>query len=206
MNTNDPAVKLTAQNDREKRLRDQVQQIIATQNLASQRQLIYAIAAELDISLLDCAAAMACFIETYPDKTHSDTISQPWGKPQNDHQKPLNQYNMRLVRYRLDIGSQHGVALDEIKKVLVEESGVDVKNIVNARIMDSCTLMDLPDEMPQEIFHHLKAVEIHGRKLDIRRVKPRNKKRGNFRHRQPRLDSMPSKKDAPDSLESPRQQ
>jgi DbpA RNA binding domain len=196
MNTNEPAVKLTAQNDKEMRLKEQVRQIIATQNLASQRQLIHAIAAELDVSLLDCAAAMACLIEKYPDNPPTATISTPRSKPQNDHQKPLNQVGIKLVRYRLDIGSQHNAALDEIKKVLVEESGVDVKNIVNPRIMDSYTLIDLPDEMPQEIFHHLKAVEIQGRKLDIRRVKPRNKKRGNFKHRQPRPDSAPTKKEA----------
>jgi DbpA RNA binding domain len=196
MNTNEPAVKLTAQNDKDKRLKEQVRQIIATKNLASQQQLIHAIAAELDVSLLDCAAALACLIEEYPDKANSVPVNVPRSKPQNDHQKPLNQGGIKLVRYRLDIGSQHNAALDEIKKVLVEESGVDVKNIVNPRIMDSYTLIDLPDEMPQEIFHHLKAVELNGRKLDIRRVKPRNKKRGNFRHRQPRPDSAPTKTEA----------
>ena len=88
------------------------------------------------------------------------------------------------MRYRLDLGSQHDLNEMELKKVLVEESGVDIKNISNVRIQDVYTLIDLPDEMPQEIFHHLKAVEINGRRLDIRRVKPRNKKRNNRRLRQ----------------------
>ena len=196
MNRNDPAVKLTAPNDREKQLKDQVQRIIATQNLDSQRQLIWGMAAELGIPLLDCAAAMACLIEIVLDKASSAHISQPRSQPQSDHHKTSSQFGIKLVRYRLDIGSQHNVTLGEIKKTLVEESGVDIKNIANARIMDSYTLIDLPDEMPQEIFHHLRTFAINGQKLDIRRVKARNKKRGNFRHRQPRPDSSPPKKEA----------
>ena len=44
-------------------------------------------------------------------------------------------------------------------------------------------MIDLPDEMPLDIFQHLKTVEINQHKLDIRRVKSRNKKRGNNHRR-----------------------
>jgi hypothetical protein len=78
----------------------------------------------------------------------SKASQSPTGK-QNGDEKPLPNKltpSIRLVRYRLDVGFQHKVSLDEIKKVLVEESGVDVNNIANVRIQDCYTLIDSSPE------------------------------------------------------------
>ncbi|MGZ4977253.1 MAG: DbpA RNA binding domain-containing protein [Methylobacter sp.] len=100
------------------------------------------------------------------------------------------QPGIKMIRYRLDVGSKHKVTSEELKKILIEESGVDKNNINNINIQGEYTLVELPDEMPQDIFLHLKSVEIKQRKLDIKRVKARNKKRNNYnrrgRHRTPR--------------------
>lgn len=93
------------------------------------------------------------------------------------------QPSIKMVRYRLDVGSQHQLTSEELKKVLIEESGVDKNNINNINIQRDYTLVELPDEMPQDIFLHLKLVEIKQRKLDIKRVKARNKKRNNYSRR-----------------------
>jgi hypothetical protein len=90
----------------------------------------------------------------------------------------IDQPCIRMVRYRIDVGCNHQITLEELKKVLIDESGVDKNNIIIS-IQGDYTLVDLPDEMPQDIFLHLKTVEIKEHKLDIRRVKTRNKKRGN---------------------------
>lgn len=96
---------------------------------------------------------------------------------------------IKMVRYRLDVGGKHQVTPEEIKKVLIEESGVDKNNINNLNIHGDYTLVELPDEMPQDIFLHLKSVEVKQHKLDIRRVKARNKKRGNnYRRRGKKSD------------------
>jgi coenzyme F420-reducing hydrogenase beta subunit len=90
---------------------------------------------------------------------------------------------IKMVRYRLDVGSKHQVTSEELKKILIEESGVDKNNIKYINIQGDYTLVELPDEMPQDIFLHLKSVEIKQRKLDIKRVKLRNKKRSNYGRR-----------------------
>lgn len=90
---------------------------------------------------------------------------------------------IKMVRYRLDVGSKHQVTSEELKKVLIEESGVDKNNIKHINIQGEYTLVELPDEMPQDIFMHLKSVEIKQRKLDIKRVRPRNKRRDNYGRR-----------------------
>jgi hypothetical protein len=90
---------------------------------------------------------------------------------------------VKMVRYRLDIGKKHQLTVKELKKVLIEESGVDKNNINNVMIHGQYTLIELPDEMPQDIFQHLKTVEINGQKLNIKRVKARTKKQTNNRYR-----------------------
>ena len=189
MNINTPAVHLTPQNGKKKLLKEQVKKIIISQNLDNQRRLIKAISGELKISVLDCAAAMAVLNE----KNLIDENASSGNINAVDNSLPtVLQPVIKFIRYRLDVGSQHELNLIELKKMLVEESGVDIKNIANVRIQDSYTLIDLPDEMPQEIFHHLKSVEINGRKLDIRRVKPRNKKKNIRRYKNPKMASQPA--------------
>lgn len=172
-------------------LKAKVQGIFATQNLEHQRRLVEAIAAELNISVLDCAATLVMMLS---DENSSNILPSKISQPQVVEALRHNlATSIRLVRYRLDVGYQHKVTLEEIKTVLVEESGVDIKNIANLRIQEAYTLIDLPDEMPQEIFHHLKLVEINQQKLDIRRVKPRNKKRGNRMRPRPSIHHLPKK-------------
>jgi len=90
---------------------------------------------------------------------------------------------IKMVRYRLDVGSQHQITEETLKKVLVEESGVDKNNINNINIRGLYTLIDLPDSMPADIFQHLKTVEINQRPLAIKRVKSRFKKRSSLHRR-----------------------
>ncbi len=108
-------------------------------------------------------------------------------------QTSLQAVIIKMVRYRLNVGIKHQVSVDALKKVLIEESGVDKNNIKIITLQNDYTLVELPDEMPQDIFLHLKTVEINHHKLDIKRVKIRNKKRGsNYnrrgRSRTPRAD------------------
>lgn len=96
------------------------------------------------------------------------------------------QPGIKMVRYRLGVGCKHKVSSEELKKVLIEESGVDKNNIKIINIQGDYTLVELPDEMPPDIFLHLKMVEIKQQKLDIKRVKARSKKRGNNYNRRGR--------------------
>ena len=108
------------------------------------------------------------------------------------------QPGIKMVRYRLDVGCKHQITPEELKKVLIEESGVDKSNINNINIQGDYTLVELPDEMPPDIFQHLKSVEINQHKLDIKRIKARNKKRGNYRGRRGRPRTQQPENGDPD--------
>jgi coenzyme F420-reducing hydrogenase beta subunit len=112
------------------------------------------------------------------------------------------QSSIKMVRYRLDVGCKHQVTSEELKKILIEESGVDKNNINNINIQGDYTLVELPDEMPQDIFLHLKSVEIKQHKLDIKRVKARNKKRGNNYRRRGKKRASPSGNGGSDQVSS----
>ena len=170
--------------NKEEPLKNRLQHIINSKNIDSQREFISTLAAELQIDTLTCAAALMYLTQTLentlPPAFQEDT--------KTDLQLPTDNSPLilKMVRYRLDVGSKHRITLEQLKKVLIEESGVDKKNIHNVNIQHLYTLIELPDEMPPDIFQHLKQVEINQQKLDIRRVKARNKKRGNIHLRRGR--------------------
>jgi hypothetical protein len=160
-----------------KPLKECVQQILQCENLTLQRSLINTLAFELNIDSLDCASALLHILQS------GKTIMQVEQKIIQPELSEISQSNIKMVRYRLALGSQQLLTLEALKQVLVEESGVDKNNISNVNIQELYTLIDLPDQMPLDIFQHLKSVEINQHKLDIRRVKSRNKKRSNNRNR-----------------------
>ncbi len=152
-------------------LAERLRTVLAAVPLQPHQDIVQHIAAELGVDILRCAAALLHLL-------------QPNATPNPDFPKPTTApaANLKMIRYRLDIGSQHQLSMEPLIKILVEESGVDKKHINNLSIRSAYTLIDLPDAMPQDIYQHLKTVEINGRKLDIKRVKVR-KKRHNAVHR-----------------------
>jgi len=175
-------------------LKNQLQQILNSENLDSQRKLICSLATELEIDSLTCAAALVCLTQAIEKKSPPVFLENKITDSKLPAKKPP--LGIKMVRYRLDVGSKHRITLEQLKKVLIEESGVDKNNINNVNIQSLYTLIELPDEMPPDIFQHLKSVEINQHKLDIKRVKTRkNKKRGNNLMRRNRKgDPGPGKK------------
>lgn len=172
MNTTDKLAEPDLNGD--ERLKSRLRHILGSESLDVQRHVIGVLAAELDIDALACAAALLYLAQT--DKLlPRPVLEQP---PSEIDQAG----GIKMVRYRLDVGSRHQVTLEDIKKVLVEESGVDKNNINNVAIRGLYTLIELPDAMPPDIFQHLKTVEINQQKLNIRRVKARNSKKRGLPH------------------------
>ena len=176
-------------------LKELIREVSSSKNIDSHKRLIKEIAAQLKISFFDCAAAFAYLYKPELVEINNEQAPERDRPGSRASSQPAK---IRFVRYRLAVGHVHQVMVEELKKVLVEESGVDIKNISHARIYDTFTLIDLPDEMPQEIFNHLKTVEINHQKLDIRRVKNRNKMR-NYRKNRSSRKTGPMQGSARDS-------
>lgn len=124
---------------------------------------------DLGVDLIDLASALLQI--THPHLLQQATA--PVEAPQTPTHSKVIQY--RNVRYRLDVGSLHGIKDDELLALLVEESGVDKKRIGRLEIRDSYSLVDLPEGMPADIFQLLSETTINGQRLNIKRIKPNRK-------------------------------
>jgi DbpA RNA binding domain len=185
----------------EEALKTNLQHILQRENLDSQRILIETLVSELGTDLLDCASAL---LYLQQQKSQPSAISPPEENISPSQEPRVTaQPGIKMVRYRLDVGHKHQLTPDELKKVLVEESGVDKNNINNIDIQSLCTFIELPDEMPHDIFLHLKSVTINQQKLDIKRVKNRHpKKRGHNHSRRVRQRKPKTSAEASDKVYS----
>lgn len=92
---------------------------------------------------------------------------------------------LKMVRYRLEVGRAHEVSTDDIKTVLINESGVERAKIGYLDIRSHYTLIDLPNGMPPDIFQHLQSVEIKQHPLKIKRVGSPKKRQWQRQRRKP---------------------
>ena len=182
-------------------LKNRIQLIIENENLDAERAFISTITEELGIDNLTYAAAL-----TYLSQAIENTSAPVLNEDKKKHKQLVanaTPLSIKMVRYRLDVGSKHRVTLEQLTKVLIEESGVDKNNITNVNIQSLYTLIELPDAMPPDIFQHLKSVEINQHKLDIRRVKARNnKKRGTIHSHRGRKRNPKPVKEISDQINS----
>ncbi|CAD6880874.1 Cold-shock DEAD-box protein A [Methylomonas albis] len=153
---------------KEDKFKRRLQRIVIEEDLAMQRDLIQRTAAELDIDLLSCAAALVYLSQPnlYPALKQQPKLLVPLPQSRGSHP------GFKMVRYRLAVGSQHQISREDIQAVLIEESGVDKKRIGRIDIRDTHTLVELPDGMPADIFQLLTEVAIGPHRLNIKRVKP----------------------------------
>ena len=141
----------------------QLKVVISQYKLSSEQDLVNEWAEALQVDPLLCAAALLHI-------QHTKTLSKP--SIASESLKSRKSMQNRLVRYRLDVGSQHQVTHEQIQLLLVQESGVEYKRIGRIDMRDTHTMVDLPEGMPADIFQLLFEATLADRKLAIKRVKP----------------------------------
>lgn len=154
-------------------------QLLATlrqYDLTRHRALLSQIAAHHQLSILDCAAALAHVLTGPLLVPVTPTLPQP--------------QKIGLIRYRIEVGRRQQLTEAALIALLVEESGVDQRLIGPIHIHADHTVVALPDGMPGEIFQHLKTVQFNHCPLRIKRTddepptrKPRRTKRRKTRPR-----------------------
>lgn len=171
-----------------------LRRVIDTQTLHEERETVRRIVTELDLELLDCAAALLHIHKMdggEPAFFEKKTLDASAPNPVIAAEIP------KMVRYRLAIGHKHGVSKEMIKDVLVDESGVERKMIRFVDLRNEFTIVELPEGMPEDIFQHLKTIEIKRQKLDIKKLSANsNKRRANSRRRKKQRTSRLESKES----------
>ncbi len=172
---------------KEEILKNSLKKILDEQDVSQYQKLLKRLSAELQISILDCSAALFLLHQPnlYPNRNNKVIPSE--SKIRVDILPVLPK--QKFVRYRLDIGTKHLVSQEEIKGVLVEVAGVESKQIGRLDVRNYYTLVDLPDGMPADIFQLLSEAEIRHQKLNIKRIK--YQRRFNKRRNHKKISSKP---------------
>ncbi len=104
--------------------------------------------------------------------------------PRNKDRAPRNSTKERrpresrpdrdMERFRVEVGSQHDVKVNNIVGAIANEAGVDGQYIKNVTIYDTYSTVDLPLGMPRELFRDLKKVWVAQQQLNISRMGEKN--------------------------------
>jgi len=73
-----------------------------------------------------------------------------------------------MIRYRIDVGREHGVKPKNIVGAIANEAGLESRHIGFIKLYDSFSTVDLPEGMPAEVFQQLKSTWVCGRQLQLR--------------------------------------
>ena len=73
-------------------------------------------------------------------------------------------------RYRLEVGSEHGVKAGNILGAILNEVGLDPESVGHISINEAYSTVELPQGMPDNIFHELRKVRVCGRQLRLTKM------------------------------------
>jgi ATP-dependent RNA helicase DeaD len=83
-----------------------------------------------------------------------------------------------MERFVIAVGHIHGVKPANIVGAIANEAGLDSSNIGRIKIYEDYSTIDLPEEMPRDIFNTLKKVWVSGQQLKISRLLQPGEPRG----------------------------
>ncbi len=75
-----------------------------------------------------------------------------------------------MERFRIEVGHKHDVMPGNIVGAIANEAGLDAQHIGRITIHDDHSTVDLPGDMPDEIFKELRNVWVSGQTLKISRT------------------------------------
>ena len=170
------------------KLQDELGKIVKEQDLTEHQQLINKLAEQLKVDPLTYTAALISYIY----ESQNSTISKSTINRQEKQPKPVSS-EMRMLWYRLEVGLKHQVAVTMLKRIMVDESGVEERLIGRVNIYDNYTLIQLPNGMPSELLRHLKTVTFNSHQLNIKRLKNRPNRKSKSGKYKPKNKSFSKK-------------
>ncbi len=155
----------------QKLLEDRIRKVVKDKDLTEYIVSQKTILSKLDIDPIVGAAALNFLLQELFYKAEEEK------KFKIERNQACALQNIRMFWYRIEIGKEHRISVEMLKQVLVEESGVEWRQIGRIDIRDQYTLVQLPNGMPTELLQHLKKVTINQKQLGIQRLKKRSGKK-----------------------------
>ncbi|MDH3998260.1 MAG: DEAD/DEAH box helicase [Desulfuromonadales bacterium] len=160
--------------------KEQIAEAMESQDLEFFEEMIDSYQSEYDVGLRRIAATLAYLVQKEKplqvDPNLTDVPMEP------DHGRPYagrdrgdrdrggrgrEDRNQDLTGYRLEVGRIHGVEPKHLVGAITNETRLRSRDIGQIKLFDSHCLVDLPQEIPPEVFRHLQKVWVCGQQLQI---------------------------------------
>lgn len=172
---------------RVERFQQTITDTITAQELGFFEELIADYQEKHDIEITQVAAALAYLSQQdRPLQVKEKPTSSKGGVERSDNQRQRSERPRRdeqprrerkqsgnqqpedgMVRYRIEVGTEHEVEPKNIVGAIANEAGLESQYIGRIRLYENYSTVDMPDGMPKDVFKHLKRVWVCGRQLNI---------------------------------------
>ncbi len=152
-----------------------IQETIDSQDLGYFERLIEQYQSEHNTSPIEIAAALAWLAQRerplVVERADPEPCQSRKGRAGRDPRQAEKRSSAAvaggMVRYRIEVGREHGVQPKNIVGAIANEAGVESRYIGHIKLYDEFSTVDLPEGMPNEIFTLLKKVWVCNRRLNI---------------------------------------
>jgi ATP-dependent RNA helicase DeaD len=166
--------------------KDSITEVLGSQDLSFFEQLVASYSAEHGKDSQTVAAALAYLAQkdrplvppAEPEPRRQHFSDGPRRLERRDHERPAGHEPREPrrrtkppptdhVRYRIEVGREHGVQPGNIVGAIANEAGIDAAHIGRIEIFDSHSIVGLPAGMPKEIQQRLRKAWVCGQQLLI---------------------------------------
>ena len=89
-------------------------------------------------------------------------------RPRREERPPRSAPTGDMVRYRIDVGRDHGVQVKDIVGAIANEAGIESRFIGRIALYDESSTVELPAGMPKEADNALKRTRVRGVPINLR--------------------------------------
>ena len=196
---------------RKEKFADSITESLEDNQISVFRNLVKAYSEEHDVPLEDIAAALATqaqagdeFLMKEPPPERRRDRFERGGRDRSDRRDRFDRGDRdrggrdrydrgdrNMALYRLDVGKRHNVRPGAVVGALANEGGLNSKDFGRIHIGFDHTLVELPKDLPQEVFDNLADTRISGQPIRFERdpgapgrsSNRRDRDRGDYRDR-----------------------
>jgi ATP-dependent RNA helicase DeaD len=166
--------------------KDSITAVLSSQDLAFFERLVASYATENDRDPQAVAAALAYLVQKdrplmpppAPEPRREQFVEGPArfvrrGRqpadtaPRDERRRRSAGDGAATVRYRIEVGREHGVQPGNIVGAIANEAGIDAVHIGRIEIFDSHSIVGLPAGMPKDVQQRLRKAWVCGQQLSI---------------------------------------
>ena len=167
------------------RFKDRITEALGTNNLEFYSQIIDQYRMDSNVPSLEIAAALAKLLQGDTPLLLKNIKEKPFeraerqrpdrnerrGERRSDRggrqRNKISSEETRMETYKILVGSSHGVKPGNIVGAIANEVDIDSKHIGHIEIFDEYSTVDLPKDMPIDIFRKLQKVIVSGKRMNI---------------------------------------